>query len=285
VEILSASAVLSGGHGFLESPRWHDDRLFVSDMALGNVLAISMDGTVEPVCSVPGGPSGLGWLSDGRLLVVSMHHRQVMCWDGKDLSLHADLTGVVAHDLNDMVVDTSGRAYVTNFGYDGAPGSEPVTTGLVLVDVDGSVEMQDLALFRPNGLVISPDGATLVVAETRVHRLTAASIDDMGRLSSQREFATLPRGGWCDGITADREGGVWVADPKAKACRRVLAGGEVTHVIDTTPDAAIACMLGGATGRTLFLLVTPGLSFEAARQTPSARVLTIEVDVEHAGLP
>jgi sugar lactone lactonase YvrE len=285
VRARSAIRELTSGHGLLESPRWRDERLFVSDMALGRVLSIGLDGSVDAVCEVPGSPSGIGWLPDGRMLVVSMHGRRVLAWDGVRLSTYADLNGVVDHDINDMVVDASGRAYVSNFGYEAASGVEPVPTGLVLVDVDGSVSMQPRELFRPNGMVITPDGRTLIVAETRVHRLTAFSIGTDGSLRQPREFATLPRGGWSDGIGLDAEGAVWVADPKARACRRVLEGGEVSDVVDTAPDATLACMLGGRDGRTLFMTVAPDLRFEQARRSHEGRVLTVDVDVPHAGHP
>lgn len=275
---------LCSGLGFAEAPRWHDERLWVSDIAVGEVVAIDLDGGIERVCEVPGRPSGLGWLPDGTLLVVSMHDRQILQLDG-DLEVHADLRPLVVADLNDMVVDGFGRAYVTNFGYDAIAEATPRATGVVLVHPDGRAEPPAGELFRPNGCGVTADATTFVVAETRVHRLSAFTIGDDGRLADQRVVGMLPRGSWADGICLDAEGAAWVADPKGKRCFRLARDGSITDTIDTAPMQAIACALGGGDRRTLF--VTLGLIRpwpEMARDR-SARIDGYRVAVPGAGWP
>jgi sugar lactone lactonase YvrE len=278
-------ALVCKGLGFAEAPRWHDERLWVSDMAAGVVLAISLDGAVAEMCAVTGRPSGLGWLPQGDLLVVSMHERRVMRQRDGELAVHADLTGVVSADLNDMVVDGEGRAYVTNFGYDAAAGADPTTTGVILVHPDGVVEPPMGSLFRPNGCAITSDGRTFLVAETRVHRLTAFTIGDGGRLVEQRVVASLPSGSWADGLCVDAEGAAWIADPKGRRCFRVASDGSIVEVIDTAPYQAIACALGGDGRRTLFVTLADIRPFaEMARERTSC-VGVVSVDVPGAGWP
>jgi sugar lactone lactonase YvrE len=278
-------SLLVDGLAFPESPRWHEGALWLSDIARKEVVRVSLEGRVETVCRVAGAPSGLGWLPDGRLLIVSMHARRLVCHAGDRLSTYADLSSMVTADVNDMVVDGLGRAYVTNFGYDAAAGAAPVSTGMVLVRPDGSPELQAGELFRPNGCAITPDGRTLLVAETRLHRLSAFTIGEDGTLADQREFASLPSGSWADGICLDAEGAAWVGDPKARRCVRVREGGMIADVIDTSPLPTIACVLGGPQRRTLFLTLAPLRPFTEAAADPRGRVETVKVAVPGAGLP
>jgi sugar lactone lactonase YvrE len=271
--------------GFPEAPRWHDGHLWASDMATGEVLAIDRNGAVESVCSVPGTPSGLGWLPDGRLLVVSMHDRQVLRLEGDRLEVHADVTAFVAADLNDMVVDDTGRAYVTNFGYDAVEETTPVTTGVTLVHPDGRIEPPFGELFRPNGCAITADGATLVVAETRVHRLTTFTIGDQGRLADQMLRGMLPSGTWADGLCLDERDAAWVADPKGKHVFRILADGTVTDTIDTAPLQAIACVLGGDDRCTLFVTLGDIRSWAVMAADRRGQIAAFRVDVPGAGRP
>jgi sugar lactone lactonase YvrE len=280
----ASRSVLRTGLAFAESPRWHDGALWVSDMAAGTVLRVDLDGRSEVICEIPGQPSGLGWLPDGDLLVVSMHERLVLRFDGEHLSQYADPRGLLRADLNDMVVDGRGNAYVSGFGYDGA--TEPhQPTGIVLVRPDGTSEMQPGDLYRPNGCVVTPDQSTLIVAETRVHRLTAFAIAADGRLSDPRSFGALPSGSWSDGICLDAEGAVWVADPKARRCVRMLPGGELTDVIDTAPYAAVACMLGGPDGDLLFIVLGEIQAMDLAREKRGGRIEYLQVVVPGAGWP
>ncbi len=225
--------------GFAEAPRWHDDRLWVSDMARQEIVAFDQTGAVDVRLSFPGIPSGLGWLPDGSLLAVSVHDRTVLRLGEDGFSLHADLSGLVRADLNDMVVDCTGCTYVGNLGYV-AGVEERASTGLVRILPDGTAAMQPGKLFRPNGMVITKD-RTLIAAETRSQRLSAFDLAQDGSLSAQQTFAMMPKGTWSDGICLDAAGGVWMADPKANQCLRVVAGGEITDVSSTGPTATVAC--------------------------------------------
>src|SRR5687768_8916978 len=225
--------VLLDGLTFPEGPRWHDGELYFSDFFTHRVIATSPAGESRTVCEVSHQPSGLGWLPDGRLLVVSMLDRKLLRLDPGGLTLHADLSGLAHSHCNDMVVGPDGRAWVGNFGFDHRLAEDPRTTCLVRVDPDGTAEVAEEDLFFPNGAAIPPDGRTLIVAETWGRRLTAWDIVDAGRrLERRRCWADLapivP-----DGICLDAEGAAWVAAPPQKQVLRVREGGEVTHRIST----------------------------------------------------
>jgi sugar lactone lactonase YvrE len=275
---------LAEGFGFVEGPRWHDGRLFFSDMGSKQVLTVDLDGTVEEVCVVDGRPSGIGWLPDGRMLVVSMNDRRVVRLEADGtLVEHADLSGLASAACNDMVVDGRGNAYVGNPGYDMRNPPSPLPTAeLVLVRADGSAEVVDREVRFPNGPAVTPDGATLIVAETMGRRLTAFDIADDGTLSNRRTYADLP-GRLPDGIALDAEGAVWLADAGGDACVRVREGGEITDVVDTG-RGCFACALGGPDRTTLFLLTGEGFSGDAMRKRTAA-IETVEVGVPGAGLP
>lgn len=275
--------VLADGFAFLEGPRWHDGRLYCSDMHGDRVVAVATDGRVETVVEVPTQPSGIGWLPDGRLLVVSMTDRKLLRRDGTALVEHADLSGIATFWCNDMVVDAAGRAYVGNFGYDYEHGAPPQATALALVHPDGRVERAADELLFPNGVVVSADGRTLVVAETFANRLTAFDVDAAGRLSRRRLFAAVEPI-FPDGICLDAEGAVWVASPLTSEFVRVREGGEITDRIPVGRHA-IACVLGGADRRTLFMLTSTAIPREAARDARSARIETAQVSVPGAGRP
>jgi sugar lactone lactonase YvrE len=217
------------------------------------------------------------------MLVVSMHDRVVLRLDGPDLVVHADLKRLVRADLNDMVVDGAGRAYISNFGYDPAT-EDPSTTGILLVLPDGSAELLADGLFRPNGMAITPDGMTLVVAETRVHRLTAFDIHEDGSLHRPRLLADLGSGSWADGICTDEQAGVWVGDPRRSRCVRLVDGLGVTDEIKTELPA-VACALGGPSRRTLFVAEAQVRPMEEGARDPRGRIEAFDVDVPGAGWP
>lgn len=276
--------MLAHGFGFVEGPRWHEGRLFVSDMGAKQVLTVGLDGHVEEVCAVDGRPSGIGWLPDGRMLVVSMNDRRIVRLepDGT-LVEHADVSGLVSAPCNDMVVDGRGNAYVGNPGFDMRNPPSPLPAAeLVLVRPDGSARVVDRSVVFPNGPAVTPDGRTLIVAETMGRRLSAFDIAEDGTLSNRRVYAELP-GRAPDGIALDAEGAVWVADAEGGACVRVREGGEITDVVDTG-RGCFACALGGPDRRTLFLLTGDGFTGEAIRRRGGA-IETVEVDVPGAGLP
>lgn len=246
------STVLVEDLRFPEGPRWHEGRLWVSDQHDGKVIAVTPDGSVETVVEVPAGPSGLGWLPDGRLLVVSMQDRRLLRLDPDGLAEVADLTPFATWHCNDMVVDARGRAYVGNFGFDLDAGVEPVTACIALVEPDGGVRVAADELRFPNGTVITPDGRTLVVGESYGGCLTAFDVAPDGSLSGRRLWAKLS-GAVPDGICLDAEGAIWSACPLTGRVLRVLEGGEVTDVVDVTRKGAYACMLGGPERTTLFV--------------------------------
>ncbi len=274
---------LLDGLCFGEGPRWHDGRLWLSDMHAHTVLTVDLAGKREDVLHVPGKPSGLGWLPDGRLLVVSMNDRKLLRRDGAALVLHADLAGLARFHCNDMVVDAHGRAFVGNFGFDLDAGEKPRPTELIRVDPDGRAVVAARELRFPNGSVITPDGATLIVGESFGRCLTAFAIGADGELSQRREWAKLENA-VPDGICLDAENAVWVASPMSNEVLRVHEGGRVSHRIPVGRPA-IACMLGGPDRRTLFVLSADSFKAEEAARLRTARVEIVRVDVPGAGLP
>jgi sugar lactone lactonase YvrE len=275
---------LLDGLCFGEGPRWHDGRLWLSDMHAYTVLAVDLDGKREDVLEVAGKPSGLGWLPDGRLLVVSMEDRQLLRREpnGK-LATHADLRPFADHPCNDMVVDAHGRAFVGNFGFDFEREEKPRTTCLVRVDPDGRAVVAATEMRFPNGSVITPDGRTLIVGESFGGCLTAFTIGADGALSARREWAKL-EGAVPDGICLDAENAVWVASPISNEVLRVRERGAVAERIPVGRPA-IACMLGGPDRRTLFVLSADVFHGKEAAEKRSASVEITRVDVPGAGFP
>jgi sugar lactone lactonase YvrE len=284
------------GLAFGECPRWHEGRLWFADFYQSAVLSADESGAVRVELEVPGEPAGLGWLPDGRLLVVTRKPRTVVRVepDG-ELVEHADLKPIAAFYGNDMVVDRYGRAYVGNFGFDldrfideqglGALVESPgaPTTPLIRVGVDGSAHAATAQLSFPNGSVITADGKTLIVAESLAGRLTAFDIDDDGALSGQRVWASLT---WCapDGICLDAEGRVWVANALSTECQLVEEGGNVVDRV-TTSQTCFACMLGGADRRTLYVMTAPTSNEATVSSIRQGRIEQIRVEVGGAGLP
>ncbi len=277
--------MIAEGFAFLEGPRWHDGRLYCSDMGGGRVLRIDPEsGKSETVAVVSEQPSGLGWLPDGRLLVVSMRDRRLLRVepDGR-LVEHADLSKLVAHWCNDMVVDDAGRAYVGNFGFDMMGGEKQKPAELVAVEPDGKARVVAEGLIFPNGAAITQDRRRLVVAETWAHRLTAFDILQDGSLSPGRLFADLVDGS-ADGIAIDAEDAVWVSCFQESEFRRVHEGGRVSEVVKVPGEHAVACALGGEDRRTLFLLCATGIE-KLAEGGSQAWIRSVRVGVPGAGIP
>jgi sugar lactone lactonase YvrE len=291
-------SVVLEGLSYLECPRWHDGRLWVSDFYTESVVATDGRGSVEVMAQVPQQPSGLGFLPDGRALIVSMRDRRILRRElTGELVEHADLSAVVPTVLNDMVVDADGSAYVGNFGFDLMAGESPRSTTLVHVTPGGTPRVVADDLMFPNGMVIS-DGV-LVVAESFGGRLTAFDIADDHGLTNRRpwaEFGTAPAGGDTeavlgafdvvpDGICLDAEGAIWVADATHARVVRVREGGEILDEVSTAPQAVFACMLGGDDGRTLFMCAAPSFAEHERRPVREAQLLATRVAVPGAGLP
>jgi len=269
---------------FAEGPRWSDARLYFSDMHSGKVFAADLEGRSEVICAVPNAPSGLGWLPDGRMLVVSMTDRRLLCLEADgELREVADLSPWASYHCNDMVVDPKGRAYVGNFGWDLHGGGEPQPADLVLVTPDGEARVVAKDLEFPNGCVITPDGATLIVGETMGKRLTAFDIASDGSLSGRREWARTP-GILPDGICLDAEGAIWVASPVSQGCFRILEGGEITHKVEVETEA-FACMLGGPERKHLFVCTAGSSEPAACAKNRDGRIEVVEVEVPGVGLP
>ena len=273
--------ILLEGLVFPEGPRWHAGRLWFSDMDAGRVMTVDLEGRAETVAYVPGRPSGLGWLPDGRLLVVSMTDRRLLRLEPDGLVEAADLSKLASCHLNDMVVDVRGRAYVGNFGFELGAGEPFSPAEIILVTPDGNACIVADRMAFPNGSVITADGSTLIVAETFGACLTAFDIEMDGSLSGRRIWARLERA-VPDGICLDAEGAVWVASPLSAEVLRVFEGGRVTHRIRVSTQA-YACMLGGPERRTLFVLTSgdrsPGTGMSGGC------IEMVECDVPGAGLP
>lgn len=271
--------ILADGFAFLEGPRWHDGALWVSDMHDERVFRITLDGARECVADVPERPSGLGWLPDGDLLIASMMDKTLLriSSDGR-LRRHARIGELVPRRINDMLVDSAGRAYVGNFGFIFDEGEPPAPTVLIRVDPDSSVHTVANGLVFPNGMALTPDEKLLIVAETFGARLTAFDVAPDGSLSNQRLWASMNNGAVPDGICIDAQNGVWVASPTTGEVLRIVEGGNVTDRI-MTGRQAIACALGGQTGHTLFITTSESTDREACRSTRSARIEYVDVEV------
>jgi sugar lactone lactonase YvrE len=246
--------IVAEGLVFPECPRWRDGALWFSDQHDLRVARLDpASGTVETVMEVPGHPSGLGWLPDGTMLVVEMYERRVLRGDG---SVYADLSSVAPAHCNDMIVDARGRAYVGNFGFNFDEGGTPKNTVLALVDTNGAVKVAADDLAFPNGAVITPDGATLIVGESMAARLSAFTIAADGTLTDRRVWAQMVNAA-PDGCCLDPDGAIWVASPNGHQVLRIEEGGEVTDRIRIQDNQAYACWLGGDDARTLYVCTAP----------------------------
>lgn len=293
--------ILADGFSYLECPRWHDGRVWLSDFYTHSVVAVSLDGGVEELATVPGQPSGLAWLPDGRMLVVSMKDQQVLRRepDGS-LVVHADLSAHARGLCNDMVVGAGGNAYVGEFGFDLMGGAAFASAPILRIDPEGNVTVAAEGLKFPNGSVITPDGRRLIVDETFGNRISAFDIAADGSLGQRRDWATfgdVPAEGAPlpellagtrvapDGNTLDAEGCLWVADAVGNRVIRVREGEGIVDEISTGDLGVYAVGLGGEDGRTLFLCLAP--DFEEHKRAPvrEAKLGCVRVDAPHAGLP
>jgi sugar lactone lactonase YvrE len=270
---------------FTECPRWHDGYVWYSDTHVGEVHRFDpATGIDEIAARHSSSVAGLGFLPDGRLLAVSSMARALLRLESDGFVEHADMSAVVGPwPCNDMAVDAHGRAYVGGFGYDIFGGAPMVPTHLVLVTPDGDVRAVGDAVTFPNGTIVTPDGATLIVAETMSERLVAFTITDDGSLVEQRVYAQVD-GMVPDGICLDAEGAVWVAHPRAGAVR-VMPGGEVTDRIELPGRNVYACVLGGDDRRTLFACTGTTHDRDEAARIRSARLEAVTVEVPGAGVP
>jgi sugar lactone lactonase YvrE len=261
---------------FLEAPRWHAGELWVSDVFDHRVYALALDGSRRQVCEVPHRPSGLGFLPDGTLIVVSSKDRKLLRVEDGSTTVYADLSGHASGDVNDFAIDSLGRVYVGNFGYDYDAGEPRKTTALHRVDPDGAIRTAAEGVEFPNGSVFINDGRTLVVAETWLSRLTAFDVDERGELSNRQVFADLGRSE-PDGIWPDAEGAIWVACFNTGEFLRVLDGGKVTDRLQFE-GRSVSCTLGGEDGRQLFCSVYAGSVDEIVARKRLGTLFTVTVD-------
>ena len=285
---------VAGGFVFTEGPRWHDEALWFSDIHGHRVHRTALDGEVATVVEVPGDePSGLGWLPDGRLLLVAMDSGRLLRFepDGT-LAVHADLSSIARGSINDMIVSSDGTAYVGDMGSrifeDGAE-RHPGQTLRVTPRGEVSCAADDLA--APNGHVLTDDERTLIVAQSGGACLTAFDVRTDGTLTNRRTFAELTpeKAGVVyappDGICLDAEGAVWAADPMGARVVRVREGGEVTDSIGFDDVIPVACVLGGPGRRTLFVCVAADWHRDAVKRAPTSRIVACDAAVPGAGRP
>jgi sugar lactone lactonase YvrE len=289
-------ATVADQMSFTECPRWHEGRLWFSDFYTCGVYSAAGDGSdLRTEAEVPGQPSGLGWLPDGRMLIASQHDRKLLRRepDGS-LATHADLRALATGHLNDMVVDSAGRAFAGNFGFDLMGGAPPASTSVHRVDPDGTVTVAASDLWFPNGAVVTPDG-TLLVCETFGNRVTAFDIAADGSLGGRRTWASFgppPQEAAPgdpaalvvapDGCALDAEGCLWVADAIGNRALRVREGGEIIEEIG--PGTGVyACALGGPDGHTLYLCVAPDFLEANRRPVREARIVATRVAAPAAG--
>lgn len=279
-----SATTLARGYAFPECPRWHDGRLWFSDQHDGMVHVLNPDGSEAEAFAVPGRPSGLGWLPDGDLLVVSMLERRLYRRHEGVLSLYAELGALHPGNSNDMVVDRFGRAYAGNIGFDFDAGEAFAPTAIALVGPDGAVSVAAGGIACPNGSVITPDGKTLIVAESMGKCLTEFAIAPDGTLTDRRLFADLddrvP-----DGICLDAEGCVWIAAPFAGVALRVRRGGEIADSVPIGGAAPYACMLGGADGRDLFICCATHHEPHLTVEVRTGRIDVARAPAARAGWP
>jgi sugar lactone lactonase YvrE len=289
-----ATRVLCEGIYYGEGLRWRNGRLWLSDFFGHKVHSVAPAGDLRTEIELDDQPSGLGWMPDGSLLFVSMKKRQVLrrAVDGK-ITLHADLRVIADFHTNDMVVDSKGRAYVGNFGFDlyteverrgiQSVFADHATAKLALVLPDGIARVAAEGMHFPNGSVITPDGKTLVVGESFSGDMIAFDIAGDGSLSNRRIWASiLPR--VPDGIALNADGNIWVANPLAPECVLVAEGGKIVDVMETDWPC-YSCMLGGEDGHTLFISTAPTFEAHIASASPKGKIVIARVDVPHAGLP
>lgn len=275
--------VLMTGLAFGESPRWRGGRLWFSNWGASEIVAMDPDGKSEVMVRLPFEtfPFSIDWLPDGRLLIASASDQPLLRQE-PDGSLvpHADLK----RSFNEIVVDSRGNAYVNGAGFNPLAGEAPAPGSVMLVTSDGRSRQVAEGIAFPNGMAISPDHSTLVVADSYGRQLVAFTIEADARLSNRRAWAELGEG-TPDGICFDAEGAVWYADVPHKRCVRVREGGKVLQTVDLD-RGCFACMLGGKDGKTLYIMAAEWPGMDKMVGAPrTGQVVAVEVSVPHAGRP
>lgn len=271
------------GMRFPEGNRWHDGKLWFSDMHTGEVFVVDPATDVSPkmLATVDGQSSGLGWLPDGRFIVSSMNERALRTiLPNGTTEVFADMSGVSDTFINDLMVDEqTGRVYVGAFGYDVYGGEEPKLGPLYVVEPDGSARLVADKFVFPNSANILPGTRTLVLGETWGHLMTAFDILEDGELSGRRTWATLPEDKTPDGSCVDLEGGIWISSLDTGEFLRVVEGGEITDRIAVPGRCAIDCVLGGEDGRTLYISTADSYMPGITEQTRDGKIQAVRVAV------
>jgi sugar lactone lactonase YvrE len=275
--------ILTEGIAFPESPRWHQGRLWFSDWIAHQVIALDPEGGSEVVAEVDAFPFSIDWLPDGQMLITAGRSVLRMEPDGS-LVTDADLNGLTDFGLNEIVVDSRGNVYVNGAGFDLMGGGEFAPGIVALLRPDGSADVVAEGVAFPNGMAITPDGSTLVVADSYANELIGFQIGSDGTLSGRRTWAGLGDDN-PDGICLDGEGAAWYADVPHSHCVRVAEGGEVLQTVEVD-RGCFACMLGGPDGSTLFIAAQEWDGPEQIGTGPSTgQILAIEAPAPHAGHP
>src|SRR6266480_1080212 len=271
------------GRGLVESPRWHGDRLYFSDWSAGEVLAVDLAGRSEVIARVKSLPLCTAWLPDGRLVIVSSP-------DGRLLRREPDGSLVTHADLgrpgwNDIVVDGRGNAYVNGAGFNPMAGEEFRPGSVHLVTEDGAVRQVADDIAFPNGMAVTADNSTLIVADSYRHQLVGFDIAADGGLSGRRVWADLGEDA-PDGICLDTDGAVWYADVPHQHCVRIAEGGQILDTV-ALDRGGFACMLSGTDTPHLYIVAArwPGAAALATHAQWDGQVLRTAVTVGGAGWP
>ncbi len=283
--MVKQSKIILEGLIFPECPRWYDGRVWFSDMLDLKVIAVDPKGKAETIVKVPGQPGGLGFLPNGKLLVVSMTEQRLLRLDADGLKLVADLSKLAVGNCNDLVVDYQGRSYVGDWGFTVFPKKGEITKAhVILVTPDGKARVVSNEMRFPNGAIVTPDNKTLIVADSTAFNLTAFDIQKDGSLTNYRVWADLGKGVIPDGICLDAENAVWVTDSASNDVIRVREGGEVAERI-TLEKRSYACVLGGPDRKSLYLTTADAGMFADLKNKRSGRIEVVQVDVPGAGIP
>jgi sugar lactone lactonase YvrE len=289
VNIHSSTLLIDSSHGlkFTESPRWRDGKWWLLDIHGQAIKTVDLQGHLQTALDLPFKPNGFGFRRDGSVMVGDALGRTIHRWDGRTLAHVADLGAMTVFCLSDGIVDSHDRMYVGDIGYNFFdPANEPVDTCVITcIDADGRARVVAEGLSFPNGMSITPDGSTLIVAETMGHRLSAFDILADGALANRRVYAQLTDDVSPDGIALDADGGVWIANPEGRhAVLRVLEGGEIAEAVEL-PTGAYAVALGGPKRRHLLICASDSHDPVRIAQSPSATLRVVEVGVAGAGTP